>query len=167
MDHFVENFKAKIELFNLKTPQHAEVMQLLTKGSTPTLVVHLTKQVLGLTIKLRSDFLKDERSQPKTLKLNIIATTAVKILIKSLCIQPNLLILSYFFLMINLMINSLFTFNLSQLNKNLTFFKAKYFLGLSTPQLQTCSCPFVRYFRTLFWDDITIIRDENIVYFVN
>ena len=23
--------------------------------------------------------------------------------------------------------------------------------------LKTCSCPFVRYFRTLFWDDITII----------
>ena len=22
---------------------------------------------------------------------------------------------------------------------------------------KTCSCPFVRYFRTLFWDDITII----------
>ena len=21
-------------------------------------------------------------------------------------------------------------------------------------QLQTCSCPFVRYFRTLFWDDV-------------
>ena len=33
--------------------------------------------------------------------------------------------------------------------------------------LKTCSCPFVRYFRTLFWDDITIIWDENIVYFFN
>ena len=22
---------------------------------------------------------------------------------------------------------------------------------------KTCSCPFVQYFRTLFWDDITII----------
>ena len=32
---------------------------------------------------------------------------------------------------------------------------------------KTCSCPFVRYFRTLFWDDITIIWDENIVYFFN
>ena len=30
--------------------------------------------------------------------------------------------------------------------------------------LKTCSCPFVRYFRTLFWDDITKIWDENIVY---
>ena len=33
--------------------------------------------------------------------------------------------------------------------------------------VKTCSCPFVRYFRTLFWDDITIIWDENIVYFFN
>ena len=32
---------------------------------------------------------------------------------------------------------------------------------------KTCSCPFVRYFRTLFWDDITIIWNENIVYFFN
>ena len=32
---------------------------------------------------------------------------------------------------------------------------------------KTCSCPFVRYFRTLFWDDIIIIWDENIVYFFN
>ena len=24
-------------------------------------------------------------------------------------------------------------------------------------KLETCSCPFVRYFRILFWDDITII----------
>ena len=30
---------------------------------------------------------------------------------------------------------------------------------------KTCSCPFVLYFCTLFWDDITIIWDENIVYF--
>ena len=30
---------------------------------------------------------------------------------------------------------------------------------------KTCSCPFVRYFRTLLWDDITLIWDENIVYF--
>ena len=28
-------------------------------------------------------------------------------------------------------------------------------------------CPFVQYFRTLFWDDIMIIWDENIVYFYN
>ena len=28
-----------------------------------------------------------------------------------------------------------------------------------------CSCPFVSYFRTLFWDDVTIIGDENIVNF--
>ena len=27
---------------------------------------------------------------------------------------------------------------------------------------KTCSCPFVWYFRALFWDDITIIWDENI-----
>ena len=33
--------------------------------------------------------------------------------------------------------------------------------------LKTCSYPFVRYFRTLSWDDITIIWDENIVYFFN
>ena len=26
---------------------------------------------------------------------------------------------------------------------------------------KTCSCPSVRYFRSLFWDDITIIWDEN------
>jgi hypothetical protein len=32
---------------------------------------------------------------------------------------------------------------------------------------KTCLCPFVQYFRTLFWDDITIIWDENIVYFFN
>ena len=30
---------------------------------------------------------------------------------------------------------------------------------------ETCSCPFVPYFRMLFWDDITIIWDENIVLF--
>ena len=35
-------------------------------------------------------------------------------------------------------------------------------------RLKTCSChcPLVRYFRTLFWDDITKIWNENIVYFV-
>ena len=33
--------------------------------------------------------------------------------------------------------------------------------------LKTCSCPFVQYFCTLFWDDTTIIWDENIVYFFN
>ena len=35
-------------------------------------------------------------------------------------------------------------------------------------RLKTCSChcPLVRYFRTLFWDDITKICNENIVYFV-
>ena len=32
---------------------------------------------------------------------------------------------------------------------------------------ETCSCPSVRYFCTLFWDDITIIWDENIFYFLN
>ena len=32
-------------------------------------------------------------------------------------------------------------------------------------KLKTCSCPFVKYFRTLFWDDVTIIWDENIVFF--
>ena len=32
---------------------------------------------------------------------------------------------------------------------------------------QTCSFPFVRYFGTLFWDDMTIIWDENIFYFFN
>ena len=32
-------------------------------------------------------------------------------------------------------------------------------------KFKTCSCPFVRYFRTVFWDDITLIWDENIVYF--
>ena len=32
---------------------------------------------------------------------------------------------------------------------------------------KTCSCPFVRYFCMLFWDDFTIIWDENIVYFFN
>ena len=32
---------------------------------------------------------------------------------------------------------------------------------------KTFSFPFVRYFRILFWDDITIIWDENIVYFFN
>ena len=31
--------------------------------------------------------------------------------------------------------------------------------------LQACSCPFIRYFCPVFWDDITIIWDENIVYF--
>ena len=34
-------------------------------------------------------------------------------------------------------------------------------------KLKTCSYHFVRYFRTLFWDDITIIWNENIVYFFN
>ena len=29
---------------------------------------------------------------------------------------------------------------------------------------KTCSCSFVWYFRTLFWDDVIIIWDENIVY---
>ena len=30
--------------------------------------------------------------------------------------------------------------------------------------LKTCSCPFVLvYFGTLFWDDITIFRDENLL----
>ena len=33
--------------------------------------------------------------------------------------------------------------------------------------LKTCSCPFVQYFCTLFWDDITIIWNESIVYFIN
>ena len=28
---------------------------------------------------------------------------------------------------------------------------------------KTCSCPFVRYFGTLFWDDITIYWDKNYV----
>ena len=32
---------------------------------------------------------------------------------------------------------------------------------------ETCSCPFVWYFHTLYWDDITIIWDEKIVYFFN
>ena len=32
---------------------------------------------------------------------------------------------------------------------------------------KSCSCPLVRCFRTLFLDDIMIIWDENIVYFVN
>ena len=30
---------------------------------------------------------------------------------------------------------------------------------------KTCSCPYVQYFHKLFWDDITIIWNENIVYF--
>ena len=33
--------------------------------------------------------------------------------------------------------------------------------------LKTCSCTTVRYFRFLFWNDITIIWDENIVYFLH
>jgi hypothetical protein len=33
--------------------------------------------------------------------------------------------------------------------------------------LQACSCPFIRYFRLVFWNDITIIWDENIVCFFN
>ena len=32
-------------------------------------------------------------------------------------------------------------------------------------KIQTCSCPFVRYFRKVFWDDITIIWYENIGFF--
>ena len=35
----------------------------------------------------------------------------------------------------------MFTFTLRQLNKNLTFFGAKYFLGLSTPQLRNETDP--------------------------
>ena len=38
---------------------------------------------------------------------------------------------------------------------------------LTICRYKTCSCPLVRYFWTLFWDDITIIWDENIVYFYN
>ena len=33
-------------------------------------------------------------------------------------------------------------------------------------KLVQCSCPFARYFRKLFWDDILIIWDENIVYLI-
>jgi hypothetical protein len=30
----------------------------------------------------------------------------------------------------------------------------------------TCSCPLLQYFRTLFWDDITIFWDENLLLFL-
>ena len=33
--------------------------------------------------------------------------------------------------------------------------------------VETCSCPFVWYFCTLFWDDIMMIWNENIVYLFN
>jgi hypothetical protein len=29
---------------------------------------------------------------------------------------------------------------------------------------KTCSCPLVRYFWTLFWDDITKFRDQNLLW---
>ena len=32
---------------------------------------------------------------------------------------------------------------------------------------KTCSCPLVRYFRMLLWDDIKIIWNENMIYFFN
>ena len=44
---------------------------------------------------------------------------------------------------------------------------AEYKKRAKDVSLQTFSCPFVRYFCMLFWDDITIIWDENIVYFFN
>ena len=46
-------------------------------------------------------------------------------------------------------------------------FGENYLIKLQFWPYETCSFPFVRYFRTLFWDDITIIWDENIVYLFN
>ena len=43
----------------------------------------------------------------------------------------------------------------------------KYWSLRDTNRWKTCSCPFVWYFLTSFWVDITIIWDEDIVYFFN
>ena len=45
------------------------------------------------------------------------------------------------------------------------FFRAFSFWLFFSNFHKTCSCPLVKYFCTLFWDDIMMIWDDNIVYF--
>ena len=56
-------------------------------------------------------------------------------------------------------------------NGNQIYLYNRYTTTRNLALLKSCrhcsSCPFVRYFRTLFWDDITIIWDENFVYLFN
>ena len=47
------------------------------------------------------------------------------------------------------------------------FFRAFSFWLFFSNFHKTCSCPLVKYFCTLFWDDIMMIWDDNIVYFFN